>query len=174
MSPLRIIDVLSGVEAKNDGTPVTGQLLLVLDNQVNFIGGTLTQVDLSLVNNIVPIYVNSTGRPVMVSSIILQCTFQNNAVDVSPTVNDAALITVGTLAGNYRNFIGTINPDTVSQDGRSTALYGLNQVKELFPDDRESAPLLMPNESLYLRVDNPVGTAIKTQVVLAKIKGHIL
>ena len=174
MSPLKLIDVLSGVEVKNDGSPVTGQLLLVLDNQVNLLGGTMTQINMSVVNTIVAIYVNNTGRPVMVSSVILQCTFQKNTAGTSPTLDDSALITVGTQEGNYRDIIGTIDPDLVSPEGRSTTLYAVNQVKELFPDDRESAPLLMPNQPLYLRVDNPAGGAIQSQVILARIKGHIL
>lgn len=174
MSPLRLIDVLSGVEAKNDGTPMVGQLLMVLDNQINILGGTMTQVDTSIVNNIVAIYVNNTGRMVMVSSIILQCVFQKNSTTATPTVDDAALVTVGTLEGNYRNFVGTLNPSEVTQEGKSICLYAVNQVKELFPDGRESAPLLLPNEPLYMRVDNPTGGAILSQIVLARVKGHVL
>lgn len=173
LAPLKLIDVVTGTEARDDGTLMTGQLLLTLDNQVNFLGGTNAQIDTTLANNIVPVYQNATGRPVFISSIILQVIYQLNGA-ATPTVNDAALVTVGTQEGNYRNIVGTVDPDQVTQQGKSTRLYAINRVKELLPDDRESSPLIMPNQIVYVRIDYPVNsTTIQAQVLVAKVKGHV-
>lgn len=173
LAPLKLIDVVTGTESRNDGTLMTGQLLLTLDDQVNFLGGTAAQIDTTQANNIVAIYQNTTGRPVFISSIILQVIYQLNGVS-TPTVDDAALITVGTQTGNYRDIIGTVDPSLVTQQGKSTRLYAINRVKELLPDDRESSPLIMPNTIVYARIDYPVNsTTIQAQVLVAKIKGHV-
>jgi hypothetical protein len=174
LAPLRLIDIVSGIEARSDGTLMSGQLLLTLDNQVNILGGTLEQIDATIINNIVAIYANNTSRPVMVSSVILHVTFQLNLPGVAVTANSAALVTIGTQEGNYRDIVGTLDPDTTTQQGVSTRLHGLNQVKELFPDDREAAPLIMPNQTVYLRVDTPAGSPIQAQVLIARVKGHAL
>lgn len=173
LAPLKLIDVVTGTEAKNDGTLMTGQLLLVLDDQVNFLGGTNAQIDATVANNIVPIYLNNTGRPVFISSILLQVIYQLNGVS-TPSVDDAALVTIGTQDGNYRDIVGTVDPTQVTQQGKSTKLYRGNSVKEMLPDDRESSPLIMPNQSVYIRIDYPVNaTTIQEQAIVAKVKGHV-
>ena len=173
LAPLKLIDVITGTEARSDGTLMTGQLLLVLDNQVNMMGGTGSQIDTTVTSNIVPIYTNNTSRPVFISSVLLQVIYQLNGASL-PAVEDAALITIGTQEGNYRDIIGTIDPAQVTQEGVSTRLYRINTVKELFPDDRESSPLIMPNQTVFLRVDYPVNTTtILSQSLVAKVKGHV-
>lgn len=173
LAPLKLIDVVTGTEARNDGTLMTGQLLLVLDDQVNFLGGTNSQIDTTIANNIVPIYQNNTGRPVFISSIILQVIYQLNGVG-APSVDDAALVTIGTQEGNYRDIVGTVDPTQVTQQGKPTKLYRANSVKEMLPDDRESSPLIMPNQNVYVRIDYPVNsTTIQEQVLVAKVKGHV-
>lgn len=170
--PLQLTDLISGVPVPT-GTMGTGQVMLTLNNQVNILGGTGLQIDATTANNVVVIYQNATGRPVMVSSVILLVAYEST--NSTPTAVDAAKVTIGTQAGNYRDVVGTIDPTATTQAGRSTCLYKLNQVKELFPDDRDSAPLLMPGDKLYLRVDAPVNTAlIQAQMLTAKIKGHLI
>jgi hypothetical protein len=174
LSPLRITDVTTGAEARTDGTPLTGQLLLSVDGQATFLtGNTSVQVDLSKSNNLVTIYKNNTGRPVMISSVVLSVAYQLNVTGVTPTVADTARVTVGSQLGNYRDIIGTIDPSLVTQQGAETRLYAINQVKELFPDGRESAPLIMPGQEVFLRVDATVSTNILTQLVLARIRGYL-
>lgn len=174
LSPLRITDVTTGAEAKTDGTPLTGQLLLSVDGQATFLtGNSGVQVDLSKANNLVTIYKNNTGRPVMISSVVLSVAYQLNLANVTPTVADTARVTVGTQVGNYRDIIGTIDPSLITQQGAESKLYALNQVKELFPDARESAPLIMPGQEVFLRVDATVSTNIQIQLVLARIRGYL-
>jgi hypothetical protein len=174
LAPLRLIDVTTGTEARDDGTLMTGQLLMVLDNQVNFLSGTGAQINARLSNNLVPIYHNGTGRPVFISSVLLQVVYQLNAL-ATPSVSDSARITVGTQAGNYRDIVGTVDPTQVGQQGRLTRLYKINHMKELFPDDRESSPIILPGQVVFLRVDYPVNSAaIQAQTLVAKLKGHVL
>ena len=175
LAPLRIFDVTTGTEIANDGTPATGQLAIMLDNQSIFLtGNTGVQLDLKVANNLQVIYKNDIGRPVMVTSVVMIVVYQvNSNTGAPPSVAYAAKITVGTQAGNYRDIIGTIDPTAAVQAGADTKLYAQNQVKELFPDARDSAPLIMPNESVYLRVENPAGTLIKTQLVMARVRGYV-
>ena len=177
LAPLKLVDVVTGNDLPSDGTLCTGQVVLRLDDQVNLFGGTLDPIQAEIVNTIVPIFQNKTGRPMMVSSIILTVTYQTSPDGAVPTVDDAAKITIGTQAGNYRDIVGTIDTTLVTQAGVSTCLYGVNQVKELFPDARESAPLILPNVIIYARIDTPVSGqsgAITTQRLVARIKGHVL
>jgi hypothetical protein len=174
LAPLRVTDVTTGADAKTDGSPLTGQLLLSIDGQATFLTGNASvQVDLSKANNLVTIYKNNTGRPVMISSVVLSVAYQLNVASVTPTVADTARVTVGTQLGNYRDIIGTIDPSLVTQQGAETKLYVISQVKELFPDARDSAPLIMPGQEVFLRVDATVSTNILTQLVLTRIRGYL-
>ncbi len=175
LSPLRLIDVTTGSEAKNDGTPITGQLVLTLDSQATFlVPGVGVQIDLASANNLVPIYKNLIGRPVMISSVILSVLYQlNTDPAVVPTVVDNARITVGTQVGNYRDIIGTVDPSLITQSGAETKLYAVNQVKELFPDNRDSAPLILPGQEVFMRVDTAASTNLKIQLALIKVRGYV-
>jgi hypothetical protein len=173
LSPLKLIDLASGVMATQDGAPMTGQLMIALDNQVNLLGGTLEQVDLTKPGEVRAIYQNNTGKQVYVSSVLLHCVFQNISSGTTPQVNNSARVTVGTQEGAYRNWIGTVDPDADTQEGRATQLYLTGQMKELFPDERDAYMLLQPGQTLYLRVDTPAGAPIVTQLVVARVKGHV-
>jgi hypothetical protein len=174
VAPLRLIDVATGAESRNDGTLMTGQLMLVMDNQTNLFDGTGAQVNTTVTNEIVPIFVNTYGRPVAVTSVLLMVAYQAAGVGIA-TVSDAALITVGTQDGNYRDIIGTFDATAEAQSGVSCCLYRPNTVKTLIPDARESTPLILPNQVVYLRIDYPCNTtSIPSQLITAKVKGHVL
>ena len=81
----------------------------------------------------------------------------------------AATVTVGTATGNYRDIIGTTDTDIAS-----TFLYAVNQVKTLYPDADAPAPVIMPNDMVYLQVVQPAGSPIVQQVVTAKLQGMFL
>jgi hypothetical protein len=172
LSPLRLIDVATGVDAASDGSPMTGQLLLVLDNQVNILGGTRAQIDLTRTGELQMIYQNNTGRNVLVSSILLVVVHQANQGNLTPATSNSAKVTIGTQDGAYRNMIGVLS-DT-NTEGVACRLYARNQAKELWPDADQPVPLLSPNQALYLRVDLPAGAPIKQQVAIAYVKGHVL
>ncbi len=175
LPPFKLVDVATGAEAKNDGTPMTGQLLLTFDNQEPFLtGNTGSQLDTTMANKLVSIYKNNTSRPVMIGSLVLLVSYQLNASPtVAPTVADDARITVGTQAGNYRDIIGTLDPTALVQQGVETKLYAVNQVKELFPDTRDAAPLIMPGVEVFIRVDSPASGNITTQLLTARVRGYL-
>jgi len=77
-------------------------------------------------------------------------------------------------AGNYRNIIGNLAPDSVIQTARDCRLIDQNQVKELLPDDEFAYTIIAPNEIVYLRVDEAAGGPIQSQVAVARLKGHVL
>ncbi len=167
LAPLRLVDLATGVDFSEDGTPQSGQLLLTLNNQVNVLGGSLAQIDLTQLNTLVAIYQNNTGSNVVISSVLLTVIYQNNQAGLTPTVANCAQITIGTQAGGYSNVIGSSPADVAS-----TRLYAVNQVKELFPDADNAYVMLAPNDQLYLQVVNPAGAPIASQIVVARIKGH--
>lgn len=167
LAPLQLIDMASGVDVSQDGTPMTGQLLLTLNNQVNILSPASAQINLTTVNSITAIYQNNTGRLVTLSSIILTVVYQQNQSGLIPTAANCASITVGTQAGNYTDFIGSSTADVAL-----TRLFAVNQAKELFPDADSAAPLLQPNEILYLQVVTPAGAPITSQVVVVRVKGN--
>jgi hypothetical protein len=174
LPPFKLTDVATGSEVENDGSPMTGQLLLTFDGEAPFLtGNTGTQLDLTKANALVAIYQNNTGRPVMISSVILLVAYQLNAASIIPTVADDARITVGTQAGNYRDMVGTIDPTLVTQQGVETRLYAVNQVKEIFPDSNNSSPLVMPGQQVFLRVDASTSGNITTQLVTARVRGFL-
>ncbi len=174
VAPLRLIDMATGVESGSDGRPMSGQLLLLLDNQVNILGKSVNQVDATRAGELKSIYQNNTGRKVFISSIMLVVAYQLNSGNLLPTVANNAKITIGTQAGGYRNIVGTIDPDAVQQEGMETKLYATGQAKELFPDARESYALIEPNEQIYLRVDSPAGAPVVKQILTVLVKGHVI
>ena len=174
MSPLKLIDVATGVDVSSDGSPMTGQLLLTIDSQQGFIVSTGNQLNLAQTGSTVAIYQNTTGRQVFISSILLSVTFQQNQSGLTPTVTSSARVTAGTQAGNYRDIIGTIDPSQAQQQGALACLYATNQMKELFPDAGQSYFLLDPGQIVYLRTDTPAGTPIVAQFAVARVKGHVL
>ena len=174
LAPLKLTDIATGVQSSADGRPMTGQLLLSLDNQVNILSRAQVQVETTKSGELKAVYQNQTGKQVYISSIILQVVYQLNATGLLPTVGNNAKITVGTQAGGYRNIIGTFNPDSVQQDGVETKLYLTKQVKELFPDSRDSYVAISPFEQVFVRVDSPAGAPIEKQIVSVIIKGHVL
>ena len=173
LAPLRLIDVATGIDSTSSGVPMTGQLLMVVDNQVNLISGSGIQINLVNAGETKAIFQNTTGKEVYVSSVLLQCVFQSVQQGSTAAVLNAALVTMGTQEGNYRDWIGTIDPTVSIQQGKSTRLYATGQMKELFPDDRDSYILLAPNQKLYLMVDQPAGAPITSQLVIARIKAHV-
>lgn len=172
IAPLRLIDAATGVDARSDGAMMSGQLLLVLDDQVNLLGGTMNQLDLTKAGELQPIFLNSTGRNVFVTSVILVVVFQSNQGNLIPTTANNAKVTIGTQAGNYRNIVGVAIDESTA--GVATRLFAINQGKELFPDSDQSYTLIQPNETIYLKVDLPAGTPIVKQIAVAHLKGHIL
>ena len=170
-SPLQLINLENGQDS--GGRPLPGQLLLRLNNQANILSPPSPQIDMSVNGTTVAIYQNLTGRNVMVSSVILTTIFQLTGPGTVTTANNAR-VTVGVQAGNYRNIIGNLAPDSVIQTARDCRLIDQNQVKELLPDDEFAYTIIAPNEIVYLRVDEAAGGPIQSQVAVARLKGHVL
>jgi len=170
-SPLQLINLENGQDS--GGRPLPGQLLLRLNNQTNILSAVSPQIDMSTTGTVVAIYQNLTGRNVMLSSVILTTIFQLTGAGSVVTANNAR-ITIGTQAGNFRNIIGNLNPNTVTQAGRDCNLIDQNQVKELFPDEDFAYSLIAPNEIVYLKVDEAAGGPIQSQIAVARLKGHVL
>lgn len=168
LAPLRLIDVVTGNESANDGTPMTGQLLLVNDSEVNLLGGTLYQIDLTDSSTLQSIYQNTTGRQVAITSVLLTVSYQNNAAGLTPTVDYCAEITIGTQAGNYRDIVGVTDTNIFK-----TRLFAVNQFKEIFPDIDQPVPLLQPNDSIFVKVVQPANSPIVKQIAVARVKGHV-
>lgn len=174
LPPFRLYDVATGSQVQSDGTPMTGQLLLTFDGQAPFLTGTTgAQLDLAQANNLTVIYQNNTGRPVMISSIVLMVSYQSNTPSITPTVADDAQITVGTANGNYRDIIGTIDPTLLTDAGVETRLYAVGQVKQIFPDANNAAPTINPGQQVYMRVNSPTSGNIVTQLVTARVCGFL-
>jgi hypothetical protein len=170
LSPLVLIDTVTGNLSSNDGTPMTGQLLITLDSAANLTGKPSVQINLTNPGEIQPIYTNNTGRLVAISSIVLVIVFQNNSAGSGvPDASYCANITIGTQAGNYRDIVGSSTADVYP-----TRLFAVNQVKEVFPDPDQPAPLIQPHQSVYIQVVQPAGSPITTQLAVARIKGAVL
>ena len=170
-SPLQLINLENGQDS--GGKPQPGQLLLRMNNQTNILSAASPQIDMSVTGTQVAIYQNLTGRNVMLSSVILTTIFQLTGSGTVTTANNAR-ITVGTQAGNFRNIIGNLDQNSVTQAGRDTRLIDQNQVKELFPDEGFAYSIIAPNEIVYLRVDESAGGPITSQIAVARVKGHVL
>lgn len=173
-APLKLVDTLTGLDSAAQNTPMSGQLLLTLDTEENLLSPFAQQIDLAKDGARISIFHNTTGRPVFLRSIQLKVVFQTNSDSTTLTAADAALITVGTSAGNYRNIVGVANPSLTSTPGKSTCLHAVNQVKELFPDVDQASPTINPGEQVYLQVDRRAGNTIATQLVKARVLGHVL
>jgi len=173
MAPLRLIDVATGVDVSQDGRLMNGQLMLTLDNQTNLMGGTGSQIEMARSGDLQVIYINETGRNVMVTSILLQVVHQTQS---SPAdVTKAARVVIGTAENLYADLVGeTVAADGSVVRGVSARLFQGGQVKELFPDSHKPVPALAPGQKIYLRVEQPAGAPIISQVVVAKLKGHVL
>jgi len=169
LAPLRLLDAASGVESSNDGSPMTGQLVLAVDAMDNFIGGTNIQIDMMLAGNAQPIYTNNTGVAVGISSVVMIVVFQSVASGNAQASNNTAQITIGTKGGGYRDYVGTIN-DTVA----NTWLSQTNQFKEFFPDQGVGAPIIQPGDSLWVNIVQPAGAPITAQLTVCKVKGFII
>ena len=169
LSPLQIIDTVAGSLSRNDGTPMTGQLLITLDSAANLSGKPSVQINLTNPGEIQPIYTNNTGRAVAISSILLTVIFQNNTAGLTPNASYCAEVVIGTQAGNYRDIVGSTTADVCQ-----TRLFAVNQVKEIWPDADEPSPLIQPNQTVYLQVVQPAGAPIVTQISVARIKGTVL
>lgn len=170
-SPLQLINLENGQDS--GGRPLPGQLLLRLNNQTNILSAASPQIDMTTTGTVVAIYQNLTGRNVMVSSVILTTIFQLTGAGTVTTANNAR-ITVGTQAGNFRNIIGNLDPNSVIQAGRDCRLIDQNQVKELLPDEDFAYSIIAPNEIVYLKVDEAAGGPIQSQIAVARVKGHVL
>lgn len=169
MSPLRLIDTVTGAESKSDGMPMSGQLLLVNDSDTSLFKGTGAQITLTNPGELQAIFQNNTGRMVALSSILLTVVFQTTDQSLVPNASYAAQITIGTESGSYRNIVGN-----AAKDVFSTRLYAANQVKEIFPDADQPAPLIAPNDTVFLSVVQPAGAPIVVQTAVAYIKGNVL
>lgn len=169
LSPLRLLDAASGVESANDGSPMTGQLVLAVDAMDNFIGGTGVQIDMMQAGNAQAIYTNNTGVAVGISSVLMLVVFQSTSPGTASASNNTAQITIGTAGGGYRDYVGTSNA-TITQ----TWLSQTNQFKEFFPDAGVGAPLLQSGDSLWVNVMQPAGAPIMAQIVVCKVKGFIV
>lgn len=173
MAPLRLINAATGVDVSQDGRMLDGQLLLTLDNQINFMGGTGSQIEMARTGDLQVIYINDTGRNVMIASLLLQVVHQSqtSAADVTK----AARVVVGTAENLYADLVGeTVAADGSVVRGVSARLFQSGQAKELFPDSHKPVPTLTPGQKLYLRVEQPAGAPIVSQVVVVKVKGHVL
>ena len=166
VAPLKLVNVATGIDTSDDGSPMTGQLILTIDNQINLLG-TSGQIDLSNPNELQVIYQNTTGKLVIISSILLTVIYHLNTAGLKSTVENCAQITVGTENGSYRDIIG-ITAAAIA----STRLFAVNQVKELFPDADNAYTMIAPNQSIYLRVASAAGAPIVKQIVIARVKGH--
>lgn len=169
LSPLRLIDVQSGVESTNDGTPQVGQLLLTIDGIDNFVGGTGTQIDMTVAGNAQAIYTNNTGTAVLVTSVVMLVVFQSSSPGAASTANNTAQITIGTAAGSYRDYVGATSATVAN-----TWLSAINQFKEFVPDPQIGAPVLQPGLSLFVNIVQPVGAPITAQLTACKVKGLVI
>jgi hypothetical protein len=169
LSPLRLMDAASGVESANDGSPMVGQLVLAVDAQNNFIGGTGVQIDMLRAGNAQAIYTNNTGRAVGISSVIMIVVFQAAAAGTAVASNNTAQITIGTAAGGYRDYAGSTDAAVVN-----TWLSQTNQFKEFFPDVGTGTPVLQAGDSLWVYVIQPAGAPITAQITVCKVKGFII
>lgn len=173
MAPLRLLDAATGVDVSQDGRMLSGQLLLTLDNQTNFMGGTGSQIEMARTGDLQVIYINETGRNVVVVSLLLQVVHQ--AQTAAATVDKSARVVVGTADNLYADIVGeTVAADSLVTRGVATRLFQGGQAKELFPDSHKPVPTLTPGQKLYLRVEQPAGAPIVSQVVVVKVKGHVL
>lgn len=169
LSPLRLIDTVTGAQSQNNGQPMTGQLMLVDDSEVAIFQGTGVQINLANPGELQAIFQNTTGRMVAISSFLLTVVFQTNASNLVPNASYCAQITIGTEAGNYQDIVGSSAADVFS-----TRLFAVNQVKEIFPDADQPAPLIQPNQAVYISVSQPAGAPILVQTAVAYIKGNVL
>jgi hypothetical protein len=169
LAPLRLIDMATGASSNNDGVPMSGQLLLVDDSADATMAGTGQQLNLTKPGELQPILINNTGRPVVISSVLLQVVFQTSAAGTAPDATFCARVTIGTQVGNYADIVGSSAADVFA-----TRLYAMNQVKEIFPDADQPSPVIQPNQVVYLRVVQPAGSPIVTQMAVARIKGTVL
>lgn len=175
LAPLKLIDTLTGADSEGLPRPMSGQLTVFLDNAINLLTPASAQVDLVSTGALVGIFFNDKGRPVVISSVLLVLVYQSNASGGAvPVITNAAKVTVGTAAGGYRNIVGVPDASLVSTPGVSTCLYAINQVKELTPDANAPSIVIRPNETVYLRVDQPAGAPILSQLVYARVKGQVL
>lgn len=174
MSPLKLVDLNTGAEFSQYGTPRTGSLLLTLEDQVNILGGTRINIDLTASGERQAIYINNTSRRVVISSIIVIVAAQSNIPGLAPAATNCAFVTIGTQSGNFRDIVGTPDPADPLITGIATHLYTQNQYKEMFPDTRSAWPLIVPNQTVYLRVDAPASSPIARQIVYCLVKGHII
>lgn len=174
LSPLKLVDTLVGLDNSLRPGPMTGQLLLTLDTEENLLSTWSPQINTTIAGSRVALYHNTTGRPVFLKSVQLRTVFQVNASGAVPTAEHAALVTVGTAVGSYRDIVGVANPSLSSTPGVSIRLFADRQIKELLPDVDQASPVIYPNETVYLQVDAPAASAIVTQLVVARVMGHAL
>lgn len=169
LSPLRLIDTVTGAQSSDNGLPMTGQLMIVSDADDAFFNGTGAQITLTNPGELQAIFQNQTGRLVAITSFLLTVVFQTNANNLAPNASYAAQVTIGTEAGNYQDIVGSSTADVAS-----TCLYAVNQVKQIFPDPDQPSPLIQPNGIVYLRVVQPAGAPISVQTAVAYIRGNVL
>lgn len=169
LSPLRAVDLVSGVESRSDGSPISGQVMITLDNQTNLLSPASEQVDLTSMGDLKVVFVNTTGRMVMVSSILLTVVFQLNQSGATPVTLHAAQVSVGTQEGGYHDIVGSTDSGSASAH-----VFAVNQGKELLPDAQGASPLIAPNQKVYMRVVLPAGGPILKQLATVRIKGHVL
>ena len=168
MSPLVAYDAVTGVMG-TPGTPMTGQVVLGLDSSTVAAGNTGAQINLAVASTIVAIYSNTSARPVAISAITLQTVFQTNQAGATPDNTLAAMVTIGTQAGNYRDIVGTTDSSIAS-----TYLSAVNQVKTLLPDANAAAPVILPGQSVYLQVVQAASAPVSSQVAVANVQGFFL
>jgi hypothetical protein len=173
LPPLSLQNMLTGVSDNGSGLPMSGQLLLTLNNQVNFLSAAAAQIDLTQAGALLAVFANTFKVPCVITSIVLIVSFQNTQSSAAPSVNNNALITLGDAAGNYRNIIGNIDPNTLNQQGVATCLYGSNQAKELFPDAGFPNIVIQPGDAVYISVNQPATAPILAQVTSVYVKGNI-
>ena len=171
-APLTVINMDSGVDSSDSAVPMTGRLAIMFDKTIAASATPSTQMD--FVNGQGPqiLWQNTSTQNVCISSVILECVYQQTSVNVTVASDSAALISIGTAAGNYQDVIG--QPiDGVAQ-GISCCLLNQGQCKELFVDTGLSAPVIAPGAMLYLTIQSPASSPIVGQLVVGYVKAQVI
>lgn len=172
ISPLKMVNLTNGIDSAQTDVPMTGHLLLSLDNQASFLSTTSPQIDLARSGEPKVVYQNTTGKKVYVSSFLIENIFQRNAGTVPVVPENTARITMGTQRGSYRDLVGMLNPSLVATPGIDVCLLAQGQFKELMPDASGAPAVVLPGESIYISVDTPAGGPILTQIVTVRTRGY--
>lgn len=171
-SPIRVINLDSGIDSTDSGVPMGGRLAIQLDGIFAASSTPSTQINLVTASGAQVIWQNTSNTSVCISSVILKCVVQQTTNNVSVLPSQAALVSMGTASGNYQDIIG--QPVNGASQGVNCCLVAQGQCKELFVDAGLATPVLNPGDSLYLLVQTPALSPIITQLVVAYVKAQAL